>query len=51
MRENNQAALEMLERAVGIEPNFAPAHATMALACVVRFFFDPGQPIWEQRSV
>lgn len=49
--ENNQAALEILERAVEIEPNFAPAHATMALACVDRFFFfDPGQPIWEQRA-
>ena len=48
---SNQAAVELLERALEIEPNFAPAHATMALACVDRFFFfDPGQPIWEQRA-
>ena len=47
---NNQAALQILERAVEIEPGFAAAHATMALAYVDRFFFFDPNPDCEQRA-
>ncbi len=48
---SNFAGIEMLQQAIALEPNFAPARATMALACVERLFlFEPGQPVWAQRA-
>ena len=47
---DNEAGLQMLERAIEIDPEFAAAHATMALADVDRFFFMDPRPACEQRA-
>ena len=50
-RENNEAAISALERAVAADPNFAAAHAELAQACVWRFFlFTPDERQWEERA-
>ena len=47
---DNEAGLKMLERAIEIDPEFAAAHATMALADADRFFFMDPRPFCEQRA-
>ena len=47
---DNEAGLQMLERGTEIDPKFAAAHATTALAYVDRFFFFDPSPVCEQRA-
>ena len=50
-RENNEAAITVLERAVAADPTFAAAHAELAQACVWRFFlFTPDEKQWEEKA-
>ncbi|MEO8660015.1 MAG: protein kinase [Bryobacteraceae bacterium] len=49
--ESNLAGIALLQQGIEIDPSFAPAHATLALACVERLFlYEPGQAIWVQRA-
>ena len=43
-------AVAELERAVGIDRNFAVAHAALASAYTQRFFYDAPDPSFEQRA-
>ena len=47
---SNEAGLEILERAVELDSDFAAAHATVALAYVDRFFFFDPSSAWAQRA-
>jgi TolB-like protein/Tfp pilus assembly protein PilF len=51
-KPDNQAAIEMLQRAVAIDPTFAAGYAVLALACVDRFFFFAPQEEkhWEAKA-
>jgi len=47
---DNEAAIEMLERAVAIDPSFAPAYAALGSACWSRLlFFDPREQ-WKEKA-
>lgn len=48
--ENNLAGIQMLEQAIEIEPNFAPAHATLALAYIERLFLFEPNPVWAEQA-
>ncbi len=48
--QNNEAGLQMLKRAVEIDPHFATAHATIAFAYVDRFFFFDPSAVCEQQA-
>ncbi|HEX6729294.1 MAG TPA: protein kinase [Pyrinomonadaceae bacterium] len=48
---DNQTAIEMFDRSVAIDPNFALAQAELAQACVWRFFlFTPDEKQWEEKA-
>jgi len=50
-KEDNQAAMTALERAVSIDPTFAAAHAELAQAYVWRLFlFAPGEKQWAEKA-
>lgn len=50
-KEDNAKAIEMFERAVAADPNFAAAHAALAQACVWRFFlFTPDEKQWQEKA-
>jgi tetratricopeptide (TPR) repeat protein len=50
-KADNETAIEMLERAVSLDPTFAAAHAELAQAYVWRFFlFTPGEKQWEEKA-
>jgi len=50
-KADNETAIEMLDRAVGTDPNFAAAYAELAQACVWRFFlFTPDEKQWEEKA-
>ena len=50
-KADNQTAIEMLERAIAADQNFAAAHAELAQACVWRFFlFTPDEKQWEEKA-
>lgn len=50
-KADNENAIEMFERAVASDPNFAAAHAELAQACVWRFFlFTPDEKQWEEKA-
>jgi adenylate cyclase len=46
----NRAAIEKLERAVALDPNFALAHAALALVYRNRFFRHEAATEWEQKA-
>jgi non-specific serine/threonine protein kinase len=48
---DNETAIEMLDRAVATDPNFAAAWAELAQACVWRLFlFTPGEKQLEEKA-
>ena len=50
-REDNQAALELLEQAVAIDPNFAPAYAALSREYRAKaFIIDPKGKHWEEKA-
>jgi tetratricopeptide (TPR) repeat protein len=50
-RDDNEAAIMALERAVTIDPNFAAAYAELAQAYVWKLFlFAPGERQWEEKA-
>lgn len=50
-KADNETAIEMFDRAVAIDPNFATAYAELAQACVWRFFlFTPKERKWEEKA-
>jgi non-specific serine/threonine protein kinase len=51
-KSDNEAAIEMLERAVNIDPSFAAAHALLAHACVeIPFYYAPQErKQWEEKA-
>ncbi len=50
-REDNQAALDLLEQAVAIDPNFAPAYAALAREYRTKaFVVDPKGKQWEEKA-
>jgi TolB-like protein/tRNA A-37 threonylcarbamoyl transferase component Bud32/Flp pilus assembly protein TadD len=50
-RTDNETAIEMFDRAVATDPNFAAAWADLAQACVWRFFlFTPDEKQWEEKA-
>jgi TolB-like protein/predicted Ser/Thr protein kinase len=50
-KADNETAIQMCDRAVALDPNFAAAYAELAQACVWRFFlFTPDQKQWEERA-
>jgi eukaryotic-like serine/threonine-protein kinase len=50
-RADNQTAIEMFDRSVAIDPDFALAQAELAQACVWRFFlFTPDEKQWEEKA-
>jgi serine/threonine-protein kinase len=50
-RDNNEAAITALERAVAADPTFAAAQAELAQACVWRLFlFTPNEKQWEEKA-
>ncbi len=51
IKANNETAIEMFDRAVAMDPNFAAAWAELAQACVWRFFlFTPDEKQWEEKA-
>jgi len=50
-RDDNEAAIMTLERAVAIDPTFASAYAELAQAYVWKLFlFAPGETQWEEKA-
>ncbi len=50
-REDNEAAITALERAVATDPTFAAAHAELAQAYVWKLFlFAPDEKQWEEKA-
>jgi adenylate cyclase len=50
-RDNNEAAITALERAVATDPTFAAAHAELAQAYVWKLFlFTPGEEQWAEKA-
>jgi serine/threonine-protein kinase len=50
-KEDNETAIQMFERAITEDPNFAAGHAELAQACVWRFFlFTPDEKQWEEKA-
>ncbi len=50
-REDNAAAIDLLERAVAFDPNFAPAYADLAADYTIRFAnLEPRQRQWEEKA-
>jgi TolB-like protein/Tfp pilus assembly protein PilF len=50
-RDDNEAAITALERAVATDPNFAAAHAELAQAYVWKLFlFAPGEKQWAENA-
>jgi tetratricopeptide (TPR) repeat protein len=50
-KSDNQTAIEMFDRAVATDSNFAAAYAELAQACVWRFFlFTPDEKQWEEKA-
>lgn len=50
-RVDNAAAIDLLERAVAADPNFAQAYAALAADYTVRFVnLDPQQEQWEEKA-
>ena len=50
-KADNEAAIEMLERAVAIDPNFATGHAELARAYTTKMnSFAPQEKQWEEKA-
>lgn len=50
-KAENETAIEMFDRAVAADPNFAAAWTELAQACVSRFFFfTPDEKQWEEKA-
>lgn len=50
-KADDETAIEMFDRAVAADPNFAAAWAELAQACVWRFFlFTPDEKQWEEKA-
>jgi serine/threonine protein kinase/Tfp pilus assembly protein PilF len=48
---SNKTAIDMFDRAVEVDPNFAAAYAELAQACVWRLFlFTPDEKQWEEKA-
>lgn len=47
---NNKAAIEALERAVAVDPDFAPAYAALGQAYAVRLFFFEATKEWKEKA-
>ncbi len=51
-RKDNNLAIELLEKAVALDPEFAPAHAELARAYGLRlFYFAPNEKEWDEKSL
>ena len=50
-KADNETAIDMFDRAVATDPNFAAAHAELAQACIWRLFlFTPEEKKWEEKA-
>ena len=50
-KADNETAIEMFDRAVATDSNFAAAHAELAQACIWRLFlFTPEEKKWEEKA-
>src|SRR6266850_3839051 len=50
-RDENDAAIRLLEKAVALDPNFAAAHVALSTAYQVRAFsIEPQKPEWEEKA-
>ncbi|SPE30051.1 putative Serine/threonine protein kinase with TPR repeats [Candidatus Sulfopaludibacter sp. SbA6] len=50
-KDDNLQAIQLLERAVALDPNFAPAHADLARAyCMRSFYFDPNDKSLDEKA-
>ncbi|MBA3633912.1 MAG: protein kinase [Acidobacteria bacterium] len=50
-RADNDKAIQLLEQAVALDPNYALAHAELARAYGTRYFqFEPQQKLWQEKS-
>jgi TolB-like protein/lipopolysaccharide biosynthesis regulator YciM len=50
-KADNETAIDMFDRAVATDPNFAAAHAELAQACIWRLFlFTPEEKKWEVKA-
>ena len=49
-KKNTVAAVQMLEHAIALDPNFSTAYAALAEACINMFTFYDGNPAWLGRT-
>src|SRR5262249_9372960 len=50
-KADNETAIDMFDKAVNTDPEFATAYAELAQACVWRFFlFTPDEKQWEEKA-
>ena len=50
-KADNESAIHMFDLAVAADPNFAAAYASLAQACVWRYFlFTPDEKQWEEKA-
>ena len=50
-KADNETAIQMFDRAVAADPNFAAGYADLAQACVWRLFlFTPNEKQWEEKA-
>ena len=49
-RQNRELALEMFERALSVDPNFALAHAGIANIYAMQYYLKDRNPIWLDRA-
>jgi serine/threonine protein kinase/cytochrome c-type biogenesis protein CcmH/NrfG len=50
-KKNTVAAVQMLEKAIALDPNFSTAYAALAEACVNMFTFYDGNPGWLGKTI
>ncbi|MFZ0784199.1 MAG: protein kinase [Candidatus Acidiferrales bacterium] len=50
-RQNRELALQMFERALELDPQFALAHAGIAKICAMQFYIQDRDPLWIERAV
>jgi serine/threonine protein kinase/Flp pilus assembly protein TadD len=49
-RQNRELALQMFERALELDPNFAQAHAGIAKICAMQYYLQDRDPTWIERA-
>ena len=50
-RQNREFALQMFERALELDPDFAPAHAGIAKICAMQYYLQDRNPRWIERAI